>query len=157
MMGKKRVYIAYGSNLNKEQMARRCPGARFIGTGYLEGWQLVYRGTSRRQGVATIRQADGDSVPVGIWSITRSDERALDIYEGYPHLYRKYRISVEGNDEVSEGMVYIMTPGHRPAAPFDGYVDTIYQGYMDCGLDGRYLLDSLRRNLRELKVQRGEV
>ena len=30
-----RYYIAYGSNLHKEQMSRRCPDARVVGTGWL--------------------------------------------------------------------------------------------------------------------------
>lgn len=30
-----RKYIAYGSNLNREQMAKRCPDAKVIGSGML--------------------------------------------------------------------------------------------------------------------------
>lgn len=32
----KRYYIAYGSNLNVQQMRMRCPSARIIGTSVLE-------------------------------------------------------------------------------------------------------------------------
>ena len=38
------MYIAYGSNLNKEQMARRCPTARYVGTGMVEGYELKFKG-----------------------------------------------------------------------------------------------------------------
>ena len=31
-----KLYVAYGSNLNKEQMKDRCPGAEFVGTGTLQ-------------------------------------------------------------------------------------------------------------------------
>ena len=38
-MEKRKKYIAYGSNLNLEQMARRCPTAKVIGAGTKEGSQ----------------------------------------------------------------------------------------------------------------------
>ena len=31
-----KLYVAYGSNLNKEQMRYRCPTAKFVGTGIIE-------------------------------------------------------------------------------------------------------------------------
>ena len=33
-----KYYIAYGSNLSREQMRLRTPEARIIGTGILHGW-----------------------------------------------------------------------------------------------------------------------
>jgi len=36
------IYIAYGSNMVKEQMAIRCPDARLIGTGHIEGARLEF-------------------------------------------------------------------------------------------------------------------
>ena len=43
-MKKWQYYIAYGSNLNIGQMARRCPEAEMIGTGRLEQYELEFRG-----------------------------------------------------------------------------------------------------------------
>lgn len=39
-----KLYVAYGSNLDKEQMKYRCPSARPVQSGYLDNWQLIYRG-----------------------------------------------------------------------------------------------------------------
>ena len=80
---KRKFYIAYGSNLNLEQMADRCPTARVVGATVLDDYQLVF------QRVATIVPRPGAKVPVAIWEIDEECEEALDIYEGYPHLYRK--------------------------------------------------------------------
>ena len=44
-MSKKRYYLAYGSNLNKAQMQKRCPGAKPIGKGLLEGYELFFKGS----------------------------------------------------------------------------------------------------------------
>ena len=36
----KRLYIAYGSNINLEQMANRCPNSKVIGKEMLKGYEL---------------------------------------------------------------------------------------------------------------------
>ena len=36
-------YFAYGSNLNFEQMAYRCPEATVVGTAKLDGYELAFR------------------------------------------------------------------------------------------------------------------
>ena len=41
----KRYYIAYGSNLNVQQMRMRCPSARIIGTSVLEDHKLLFKGS----------------------------------------------------------------------------------------------------------------
>ena len=38
-----KLYVAYGSNLNLEQMARRCPKAKVVGIGNLKDYQLTFR------------------------------------------------------------------------------------------------------------------
>ena len=77
---KRKYYIAYGSNLNVNQMLYRCPDAVKIGASVIEGYKLVFR-----RGVLTIEPADGMRVPVGVWAVSAPDEESLDIYEGFPH------------------------------------------------------------------------
>ena len=40
------LYIAYGSNMNRDQMSVRCPHAKPLGAYYLDGWRLVFRGVA---------------------------------------------------------------------------------------------------------------
>ena len=42
----KKYYLAYGSNLNLEHMAQRCPSAKPIGVTTLENYRLVYKGSA---------------------------------------------------------------------------------------------------------------
>lgn len=42
-MNKDRLYIAYGSNLNLEQMKHRCPTAEVVGAAELRNWRLWFR------------------------------------------------------------------------------------------------------------------
>ena len=58
-----RLYIAYGSNLNLEQMNHRCSTAEIVGKAMLYNWQLWFRGNSH-SAVATIERKHGSKVPV---------------------------------------------------------------------------------------------
>ena len=138
---KRKYYLAYGSNLDVDQMLRRCPEAVQIGTASIEDYELVFRGNYRRCGVANIEPCeDGTSVPVGIWSITERDEAALDRYEGWPFLYEKQVFAVRVKGRMVKAMAYIMTPGHKIAAPTRAYLNTILRGYDDFGFDTTPLL-----------------
>ena len=44
------LYFAYGSNLDLEQMAQRCPDAEIVGPVRLENYELRFRGS----GFATV-------------------------------------------------------------------------------------------------------
>lgn len=135
-MGNK-LYVAYGSNLNLNQMAFRCPKAKVVGKGVLKDYQLTFRH------VATIEPVKDAETPVGVWEITPRDERALDIYEGYPRMYRKETVDVVMHDgTIKQAMVYIMNDGYA-GMPSSYYYNTILKGYKDIGLDEKYLEDAI--------------
>lgn len=142
-----KFYIAYGSNMNKVQMARRCPGANVVGTAIINDYELLFRG-HEHSAVATIEPKKGSWVPVAVWFITPSNERSLDVYEGYPHLYIKqdFEITVHGNRITA--MAYIMTPGRKKGMPSDHYFRVIEDGYADFGVDTKPLLAAVKRSSR---------
>ena len=134
-----KLYVAYGSNLNKEQMRYRCPTAKFVGTGIIEGYELQFKG-ALHGACATIAPKEGAAVPVGIWTIQKPDEKRLDLYEGYHEhghsFYDKEQIAVKMDDgSTITGMVYIMDPRMDFGNPSAGYYDIVHRGYEDCGLD----------------------
>ena len=90
----KRKYIAYGSNLNVQQMKWRCPNAEIMGTGELKDWRLLFKG-SKTGAYLTIEKCKGYSVPFAVWEVDASDEAALDRYEGFPSFYYKQELSFE--------------------------------------------------------------
>ena len=126
-------YAAYGSNLNLTQMLNsRCPNSKPITKFVLKGWRLVFRG------VADIVRDPEASVPVGIFEITPACERALDGYEGYPHLYTKAQADlVFADGRRDKVMFYVMTNGTYESSPGQGYFDTIMRGYDDFGMSQR--------------------
>ena len=146
-----KYYVAYGSNLDKKQMAFRCPGAKPVGSGFLKDFELIYRG-SRTGSYASVRYHEKKFVPVGVRKITEAHEQALDRYEGYPVFYQKYVVPVAMADgSTLEAMIYIMRTDAAPGKPSESYVDTIYRGYEDFNLDFRFLKESLDLNKREMK------
>ena len=73
----KKLYIAYGSNLNRAQMAWRCPSARFVKTDAIPDYRLLFRG-SKTGSYLTVEPMQGRSVPVAIWEVTPEDEAGAE-------------------------------------------------------------------------------
>ena len=104
-----KLYFAYGSNINLDQMAHRCPDATPVGPVMLENYELLFRGMTNHGGVATIRPKHGSYVYGLMWKLTPECEKSLDHYEGYPHLYRKEQVTVfDAKGQEVPVMVYIM-------------------------------------------------
>lgn len=141
-MSKKQLYIAYGSNINLEQMAFRCPHSRVVGMSEIKGYELEFRS------VATIVPKKGASVPVLIWELDDRDLPILNRYEGHPHLYRQEKMSFEMDGKSYEGMAYLMNRG-AISPPSPQYYNTILQGYRENGLDESYLQTALENSLQQ--------
>lgn len=140
-MKNKQLYIAYGSNINLEQMAYRCPHSKAVGTSEIKDYELEFRG------VATIVPNKGAIVPVLIWELDERDLPVLNRYEGWPRLYRQETMSFELNGREVEGMAYLMNYGEL-SPPSPQYYNTILQGYRENGLDEKYLQTALENSLQ---------
>ena len=144
-----KYYLAYGSNLNKAQMAFRCPDAKPIGKTRLPKYELVFR-----RGFLTVEPKRGSSVPVGVWEISDQDEKNLDRYEGCPEYYRKENLAVTMTDldgknpQEITAMVYIMEDGHRLMAPWQSYYDVLAEGYERFGFNP-YQLELALKEVKE--------
>ncbi|MDR0531378.1 MAG: gamma-glutamylcyclotransferase, partial [Oscillospiraceae bacterium] len=141
MREKRIIYLAYGSNLNIAQMAHRCPDARPWGTTLLRGYRLTFWGADNHA-YATIVPAQGETVPVALWSVNAKDELSLDRYEGFPHLYRKEFVKVPWGKRTVSAMVYIMNRG-KVGFPSKFYFETVFEGYDDFKLDPEPLFQAL--------------
>lgn len=150
----KRYYIAYGSNMNIPQMRMRCPGARIIGTSVIEDYQLLFKG-SKTGSYLTIEPMEGAKVPVVIWEVTETDEKALDRYEGYPNFYYKKEMTLDikgirtGKVRRRDAFVYIMHEERELGIPSWYYVNTCLDGYRAFGFDEKYLFDAIRISRRD--------
>lgn len=127
------LYGAYGSNLNRQQMAFRCPSAVPCETILLNDWELVFRG------VADIQPKSGKSLTLGLWMITDDCETSLDRYEGFPNLYTKQIIQTLAGDV----MVYVMCDSNDVYPPSTSYLSGICEGYDNFNIDKASLKEAL--------------
>ena len=148
-----KYYIAYGSNLNVRQMARRCPTAKPIGTAVIHDYELLFKG-SKTGAYLTIEKKKGGSVPVAVWEVTDDDEKRLDRYEGYPAFYYKTDMKLPvkflktGETKTITAFVYIMHEDRKICIPSETYTGTCAIGYMNFGFDMGFLEKALKKSTR---------
>ncbi len=130
------LYFAYGSNLHHLQMKKRCKDSIFLKRINLNDFRLTFRSKYR---AADIENKKNSIVPGGLYEISKSDEKKLDIYEDYPNLYKKYYFYYYSK----KVMTYLM-PNKTPFRfPTTRYLNIIKKGYKDCMLDKKYLKKAL--------------
>lgn len=139
----KKLYIAYGSNMDEGQMAYRCPTARLLGRTEVEGYRLLFKG-SLTGAYATIEPQEGGSVPVLIWEIGERDEASLDRYEGYPSFYYKKDLTVSLDGQEVTAMVYIMDERRQPGEPSGAYYGVLERAYEKFGFPMETLVAALK-------------
>tara|TARA_B100001559_G_C16170353_1_gene470556 strand:+ start:137 stop:544 length:408 start_codon:yes stop_codon:yes gene_type:complete len=130
------LYFAYGSNLNHFQMKRRCKDSVFLKKIKLKDFRLTFRSKYR---AADIEPKKKSIVPGGLFDISKSDEKKLDLYEDYPRLYKKYYFLYYGK----KVMTYIMVKKTEFRFPTERYLNIVKKGYRNCNLDMSYLLKAL--------------
>ena len=130
------LYFAYGSNLNHFQMKRRCKDSKFLKKINLRDFKLTFRSKYR---AADIEYKKNSIVPGGLFEISKSDEKKLDIYEDYPILYKKFYFKYYNN----KVMTYTMVKKTSFTFPTERYLNVVKRGYKDCQLDKRYLTKAL--------------
>lgn len=118
-----RLYFAYGSNMDTAQMERPCPAAELIGSAVLPAFAFLINS----RGVASIRPDSGRNVWGLLWSLSVTDELALDRYEGVnTGAYEKAEVSVRLNGKPELALVYIATDD-TPGTPRPTYLERILE------------------------------
>ena len=130
------LYFAYGSNLHHFQMKRRCKDSVFLKKIDLKNFRLTFRSKYR---AADIEQSKNSFVPGGLFEISKSDEKKLDIYEDFPILYKKYYFYHYGK----KVMTYTMVKKTPFRFPSERYLNIVKRGYLDCELDQKFLKKAL--------------
>ena len=113
-------------------MKRRCKDSIFLKKINLKNFRLTFRSKYR---AADIETKKNSIVPGGLFEISKSDEKKLDIYEDYPILYKKMYFKYYNNTV----MTYIMPKKTIFRYPTERYLNVVKQGYKDCKLDQKYL------------------
>jgi len=120
----KKLYFAYGSNMNKEQMCFRCPKSQAVATAQLPGYRFLINS----RGVATIIPDNNLSVYGILWVLSAVDEATLDFYEGVKEkIYFKRDIKVKVANNEMTTLTYIANE-MAPGVPREGYLERVIEG-----------------------------
>jgi gamma-glutamylcyclotransferase (GGCT)/AIG2-like uncharacterized protein YtfP len=135
------LHFSYGANMDRAAMARRCPGARALGTAILDG----YRVHITRDGYASLASAPGAHVHGVLWRLSPRDLAALNHFESIASgLYRVVVLPVRLGSKRVSATVYL---GRRSTGkPKPGYLDTVIEAARDWNLPTDYIavLERLR-------------
>jgi len=131
------LYFAYGSNMDREQMARRCPASKPLGLARLPRHRLVIM----REGYASVVRDPRRQVWGMLWDLALADVPGLDRYEGVAGgLYTKVQQSVLSPAGARRALVYVgRDPG--PGVPRPGYLEAVVAAGRSVGLPDLYLRD----------------
>lgn len=132
------AYFAYGSNMDPEQMAERCPGSVPVGACTLKGFKFLINSN----GVATIVQNEVKTVIGVLWRISGEHKKTLDYYEGVAdNKYFEDTVSIEKiNGEITDALVYIANESN-PGPPREGYLEKILRGAQYFKLPENYIAE----------------
>jgi len=125
-------YVAYGSNLCKKQMKKRCPDATPLRAARLYGYELAFVGFSTRWGggVGTIWPKQNGMVWGALYEMTKKDIERLDGFEGVSSGYYR-KMSIEINE--IHAYTYVCTETNQNP-PSSKYLETIRRGFEDWNL-----------------------
>jgi gamma-glutamylcyclotransferase (GGCT)/AIG2-like uncharacterized protein YtfP len=129
------LHFAYGSNMDRAAMRRRCPTAAAIAPARLDGWRFVIT----RDGYASIVPAAGDCVHGLLWQLGSRDLAALDAYEAIDRgLYRRRTLPVAGAGGRVPALVYVARDP-RAGRPRAGYQEGVVTAARAAGLPAAYV------------------
>jgi len=128
-------YLAYGSNLNIQQMISICPAALLIETDLLCDRTLAIKGADDEHGYLTLVPSDGSKVHVALWKITKKDKEALDHSRLLSSMYEIEHLILGGK----HCFCYIMKSIYPTAVADPAYMEICRQGYIENGFDPIYL------------------
>ena len=142
-------YFAYGSNMERFQLKRLCPKAKFVAAATLADYELTFSGNSPMWGggIADIRERPGKTVEGVLWEISEADRKVLDEYEGYPTLYLNKEIQVRTRaGKAFTAFAYVMANPGREIAPSKRYKQLLISGAEEHGLSDEYIdfLETIR-------------
>ena len=144
------LYAAYGSNMDPAQMLERCPHSPAAGTGWVEGWRLTFGGEDLgwEGSLATMVEAPGEHVFVGLYDVTDYDARDLDAWEGADTgLYRKVRVRVATLEGEEVAWTYLLD-GFEGGLPSARYLGVLSEAAEKAGAPDDYVAELRSRPCR---------
>jgi gamma-glutamylcyclotransferase (GGCT)/AIG2-like uncharacterized protein YtfP len=137
------LYAAYGSNMDAEQMARRCPHSPQRGTGWLEGWRLTFGGEDIgwEGALATVAEDPAERVFVVLYDVSEPDAGNLDSWDGATlGYYSKIKVRVQTLDGDALAWLYVLN-AYEGGLPSARYLGILADAAEKAGAPADYVAD----------------
>lgn len=133
------LHFAYGSNMCRAAMGRRCSTAVAIGHAELRNWRVGVMAA----GYLTVTPQQGALVRGVLWRLSPSDVAALNAYESVDAgLYRRRVLPVVCKGRTVPALVYVGPAA--PAQPHPGYFAGVIAAAKAWDLPASYLRELAR-------------
>jgi hypothetical protein len=132
-------------------MGQRCPHSPAAGTGWVTDWRLTFGGEDLgwEGSLATLVEAQGETVFVALYDVTTYDESFLDSWEGADTgLYRKIRLRVHTLDQDVLAWVYVLD-AFEGGLPSARYLGVLAEAAEKAGAPHDYVTDLRMRPCRK--------
>ena len=138
----KKLYFAYGSNMDVNQMAYRCPNSTIAGIQTLANYKFFINS----RGVASVLPVLGETCIGLLWNIAEEDWKSLDKYEGVAsNFYKRKTIPLSVKNKFLDVEIYFATHFDK-GKPRPGYQEKIVNAAKDLSND--VLLGLEKRNYK---------
>ncbi len=134
-------YFAYGSNMNRAQMASRAGQILEEQPARLDNYELAFNKKARGgSATANIRPAPGKTVHGVLYKIPEAAYRNLDRFEGVPQHYRRTEVVVTNEaGQRFTAQAYVATKVEKGLRPAAHYLQGILDGAKEHGLPAEYI------------------
>jgi len=121
-------------------MRERCPNARYIGVGKLDGYTLDFTiyAPHRGCGAADIVLNPHDSVSGLVYELDNDDLSKLDRIEGSPIHYRRVSVNIELLNERKDVFAYEVVNKSQNVPPSHDYLNLLKQAAKQYGFPASY-------------------
>ena len=129
------LHFAYGSNMDRASMRRRCPTAVALGIARLDHWRYAIM----RAGYASALPAPGAALYGVLWRLTPRDVAAVNAYECLDSgLYRRWNVRVSHDGRCVQALAFI-APARSAGAPRPGYQELVVRAAREWSLPDGYV------------------
>ncbi|HEX2653806.1 MAG TPA: gamma-glutamylcyclotransferase family protein [Xanthobacteraceae bacterium] len=129
------LHFAYGSNMSRVHMQRRCPSAKAIGLARLDGWRYLIMS----DGYASAAPSPGRTVHGVLWHLQPRDLAALNAYENLDQgVYVRRILPVRMGSQCKAALVYVGR-SREPGRPVRGYRELVIASAREWGLPEDYV------------------
>ncbi|HEY4963815.1 MAG TPA: gamma-glutamylcyclotransferase family protein [Candidatus Saccharimonadales bacterium] len=142
------LYFAYGSNMDTIQMSKRCPSAKKVGVGYVDGWKFQYDGSDDKAipAFANLVKSNSGRAWGVIYEMHKKDLEPLDNYESHPLKYYHDYLSIELAEygHPVNALAYLLHEPSRPrGVPSKQYRDKVVTAAKKNKLPAEYISNIL--------------